>query len=328
MFILFLFFGALFPAQMGNQVYSFLNTPISARQAALGGDAISVRDYDLNFTAVNPSLMNLDMDQRIGLNYSPYLAGTTLGGFHYVRDLEEGHFMSINARILDYGRIPKTDEFGQVSGDFAALDASVGIGYAYQFEEDFTLGAQVFYTTSKIDQFTSAAIMGNAGITYHNVISKETLALVVRNFGYQIRSFNGNKESLPLRVDLGYTKILPEFPLAYTITYHDLQQFDISQNENINGQKVGFARKFMDHLSGGIELFPEQSFNLRMGYNVKRGNELAVLDQRSFAGLSFGFGIKISSLRFDYTHARYHGASNVNQIGLLIDLIELSGNRR
>lgn len=325
-FLIYLSLSAV--AQTGTNVYPFLNVPTSARQAALGGDAISVRDFDVNFACINPALINLDMDNRIGINYASYLAGTTLGSINYVKDLQEGHFLSINARVLDYGKIPRTDEFGQTNGDFSALDASVGIGYAYQFEEDFTIGANLNYITSKIDNYTSAAIYANAGVTYHNEQSKETLALVFRNFGYQFQPYNGVRENLPFRADLGYTKILPEFPLAYTLTYHDLQQFNISQTVDINGQEVGFGRKLMDHLSGGIELFPEQAFNLRLGYNVKRGNELSVLEQRSFAGLSFGFGIKISSLRFDYSHVRYHNASNVNQIGLMLDLIELTGNRR
>lgn len=315
-------------AQTGTRVYPFLSVPVSARQAALGGDAVSIRDYDVNFSAVNPALMNLEMDNRIGINYGSYLAGTTLGGLTYVKDLQQGHFLSVNARMLDYGRIPRTDEFGNDQGAFSALDAALGLGYAFQFEEDFTIGASLHYLTSRIDQYTSAALSASAGITYHNVQSKETLALVFRNFGYQFQTYNGLREKMPFRADLGYTKILPNFPLAYTITYHDLQQFDISESYNINGQKTGLGRKVLDHFSGGVELFPEQSFNLRMGYNVKRGNELAVLDQRSFSGLSFGFGIKISSFKFDYSHVRYHNAANVNQLSLMLDLIELTGNRR
>jgi hypothetical protein len=224
--------------------------------------------------------------------------------------------------------MPKTDENGQTNGEFSAIDASFGLGYAFQFEDDFTIGANINYVTSKIDNYSSAAISANAGVTYHNSETKETLALVFRNFGYQFQPYNGVREKMPFRADIGYTKVLAEFPLAYTITFHDLQQFNISQDYDINGQKVGFGRKFLDHLSGGIELFPEQAFNIRLGYNVKRGNELAVLDQRSFAGLSFGVGLKISSFRFDYSHVRYHNASNVNQIGVMLDLVELTGNRR
>lgn len=322
------YFSLLVYGQNGIKTYQFLNIPISARQAALGGDAVSIRDYDVNFAAINPALMNLDMDNRIALNYASYLADSKLGSINYVKDLERGHFISANARIIDFGKIPRTDESGQINGEFSAIDTSLGLGYAYQFEDHFTIGANVNYISSKIDNYNSTAISANAGVTYHNERTKETLALVFRNFGYQLQSYNGTKEQLPFRVDLGYTRTLPEFPLAFTITYHDLQQFNISQEIDINGQEVGFGRKLLDHLSGGVELFPEQAFNLRLGYNVKRGNELAVLDQRSFTGLSFGFGIKISSFRFDYSHVRYHNASNVNQIGLMLDLVELSGFRR
>lgn len=315
-------------AQEGTNVYPFLNIPASARQAALGGDAVSIRDFDVSFAAVNPGLMNLEQDQMISINYSSYLADSKYGTISYVKDLEEGHLIGFNARYMNYGKIPRTDESAQISGDFGAMDASVGLSYAYQFDEDFTIAASTNFVTSKIDSYTSMAVVANAGVTYHNAESRETLALVFRNFGYQFKSFNGTRENVAFRVDLGYTKILDEFPLAFTITAHDLQKLNISQDFDNNGQPINWSRKFADHFSVGAELFPEQAFNIRLGYNVRRGNELAVLDQRSFAGLSAGFGIKISSFRFDYAHVRYHNASNVNMFGITLDLIEVSGNRR
>lgn len=314
-------------AQDGTNVYPFLNIPVSPRQAVLG-DAVSVRDYDVSFTATNPALMNLEMDNMLSVNYASYLAGSNIGTINYVRDLEFGHLISLNAKYMDYGKMPRTDEAGITSGDFNAIDASIGAGYAYQFEDNWTIGGNLNFVSSKIDSYTSSAISASAGVTYYNEKSKETLSLVARNFGYQIKSFNGLRENLPFRLDLGYTKIMDSFPVALTITAHDLQKFNISQNEDINGQEVGFGRKALDHLSLGVELFPEQSFNLRFGYNVKRGNEMAILDQRSFSGLSAGFGLKISYFRFDYSHIRYHSASNVNMLGITMDLIELGGGRR
>ncbi|WP_315057157.1 hypothetical protein [Chryseobacterium indoltheticum] len=99
-----------------------------------------------------------------------------------------------------------------------------------------------------------------------------------------------------------------------------MQKFDISSDYNVNGQEIGFGRKIADHFSLGAELFPEKGFNIRLGYNVRRGNELAVVDQRNFTGLSAGFGLKISKFRLDYAHVRYHNSSNVNQIGISVDL--------
>ncbi|QOW09483.1 type IX secretion system protein PorQ [Kaistella flava (ex Peng et al. 2021)] len=323
-----LLFAGLLSAQEGTNVYPFLNIPGSARQAALGGDAVSVRDFDVSFAAINPGLMNLDQDQMISINYASYLADSQYGTISFVKDLEEGHLIGFNARYMDYGKMPRTDESAEINGNFGAMDASLGLAYAYQFDEDFTIGGGANFITSKIDNYTSMAVVGTAGVTYHNAQSRETLALVFRNFGYQFKSFNGTREDVAFRVDLGYTKILDEFPLAFTITAHDLQKLNISQNFDNNGQEVSWSRKMADHISLGAELFPEQAFNIRFGYNVRRGNELAVLDQRSFAGLSAGFGIKISSFRFDYAHVRYHNASNVNMFGLTLDLIEVSGNRR
>ena len=323
-----LLFTTILLAQEGTNVYPFLNIPVSARQAALGGDAVSVRDYDVSFAAVNPGLMNLEQDEMISVNYASYLADSKYGTISYVKDLEEGHLVSLSARYMDYGKMPRTDESAVIDGEFGAMDASIGLGYAYQFDEDWTIAGSASFVTSRIDNYTSMAVVGKAGVTYHNRQSNETLALVFRNFGYQFKTYNGLRENVAFRVDLGYTKILDEFPVALTITAHDLQKLNISQDYNNNGQEISWSRKITDHLSFGAELFPQQAFNIRFGYNVKRGNELAVLDQRSFSGLSAGFGIKISSFRFDYAHVRYHNSSNVNLFGLTLDLIEVGGNRR
>ena len=323
-----LLFTTILLAQEGTNVYPFLNIPVSARQAALGGDAVSVRDYDVSFAAVNPGLMNLEQDEMISVNYASYIADSKYGTISYVKDLEEGHLVSLSARYMDYGKMPRTDESAVIDGEFGAMDASIGLGYAYQFDEDWTIAGSASFVTSRIDNYTSMAVVGNAGVTYHNRQSNETLALVFRNFGYQFKTYNGLRENVAFRVDLGYTKILDEFPVALTITAHDLQKLNISQDFNNNGQEISWSRKLTDHLSFGAELFPQQAFNIRFGYNVKRGNELAVLDQRSFSGLSAGFGIKISSFRFDYAHVRYHNSSNVNLFGLTLDLIEVGGNRR
>lgn len=307
-------------AQNGTNVYNFLNTPVSSRQAALGGDAISVRDSDVSMVAANPALMNLEMDNQISIDVSSYLADAKYGTLAYVKDLKYGHLATINAKYIDYGTIPRTDIDGIQNGEFKATDVSIGIGYAYQFEEDWTVGTQVNYINSKIDNYTSSAITGNFAITYHRKKRRETAALTLRNFGFQLNSYNGEREKMPFRVDLGYTRILDKFPVALTITAHDLQKFDISSKYNRDGKKVGFSRKIFDHLSMGAELFPEKAFNIRLGYNAKRGNELSVTDQRSFSGLSFGFGVRFSSIKINYSHIRYHNSSNVNMLGIGINL--------
>lgn len=315
--------------QEGTNLYPFLNIPISARQAALGGDAISVRDQDVSFAATNPAMLNEKMHQMVSLNVASYLADSKYGTLAYGRNLDNGHFASVHAKYMDFGSIPRTDESGETNGNFKAIDATLGVGYAFQFEQDWTVGANLNFISSKIDNYTSSAIAGSIGFAYHFYNKKndkkkknrvETLSVAFRNFGYQLSTYNGEREKLPFRIDLGYTRKLDEFPASITITAHDLQQFDISSEYNNNGQEVKTPRKILDHLSFGAEIFPDKQFNIRLGYNVKRGNELSVVDQRSFAGISAGFGVRFSNIYIDYAHSRYHSASNVHQVGISINL--------
>lgn len=187
--------GIVSYAQTGTNVYPFLNVPVSARQAALGGDAISVRDYDVSFAIANPALLNKDSDKQLSVNATAYLADSKYGTIAYAKDFENGHMATINARYMSYGSTPRTDDSGFQDGEFKASDVAIGAGYAYQFEEDWTIGGGLNFVTSKIDNYTSSAISGTAGITYHNKKNKEVLSLVMRNFGFQLKSFNGERKS-------------------------------------------------------------------------------------------------------------------------------------
>lgn len=324
-FILFsLAVGEIAFAQNGANVFAFQNLPVSARQAALGGNAVSVRDEDNTFSAVNPAMLNVDNDGQISINAATFLAGSKYGTVNYTKAYEHGHLFGAHLRVMDFGSIPRTDEAGTDLGKFGAMDASLAVGYAYQLTDEWTVGAQANIITSKIDTYSAMAVAGSIAAAYHFKKSGETATLVFRNFGYQFKTYNGTRETLPLQVDLGYTRVLKDFPVAITVTAHDLQKFDISYSYNVNGHEVKLPRKIADHFSLGAEFFPEKAFNLRIGYNVKRGNELAVADQRSFAGLSAGFGLRFGGFKFDFAHARYHNSGSLNMVGVSLNL---SGKR-
>ena len=88
----------------------------------------------------------------------------------------------------------------------------------------------------------------------------------------------------------------------------------------IKQEKVSFISNLFRHTILGVELFPEKGFNLRLGYSFRRSQELKILEQRNFSGLSFGIGLKFNNIRFSYTHARYSSAANTSFIGLQINL--------
>ena len=131
------------------------------------------------------------------------------------------------------------------------------------------------------------------------------------------------------------SQTLENVPIRWHLTLENLQAWPIGVSNparattdldgNQTQEKVEFFNNALRHLILGAELWPEKGFNLRLGYNFRRAEELRIVDQRNFSGLSVGVGIRLNSMRFSYTHARYTSASNTSFFGLQIDL---DGRRR
>ena len=94
--------------------------------------------------------------------------------------------------------------------------------------------------------------------------------------------------------------------------------------ESGKSEKVSFFNNALRHVIIGAELFPDKGFNIRLGYNFRRAEELRILEQRNFSGISVGFGLKVNNLKFNYSYSRYTLAANTSLFGLTIDF---SGNR-
>lgn len=324
---LFFLLSAFLNAQEGQRVYEFVNITTSPRQAALGGNAQSMWDSDPNMSYWNPAMVSEYSHGQVGLNYVSYLAGVAFGTVSGVYQIGDYDFLSLHGQFVDYGDFRGYDEYDQFTGNFTAKDAAVSIGYARKLSDFFTVGASVKYINSRIESYGSQAVATDIGVVYHDEEIQTSASLVVRNLGFQLETYAGTKEKMPLQVNLGVSHRLEYVPLEVSLTFHDLQKFDISKPTNESGQKTQFGRKIMDHVSIGGELFPNQGFNIRLGYNFKRGNELRLDGVRTFSGLTYGFGIRIHAFRFDFAHANYYEGANSNHFGLVINLDRLIQGR-
>lgn len=331
--LLILLFGAFGYAQLGGQsTYQFLNLVSSPRQAALGGKVLTNIDYDVTQGLYNPSAINPEMDNQFALNFSNYLGGIAYGtaAYAYTWDRRTQTFHA-GMTYINYGDFDGYDENGISTGTFTGTEAALSLGYALQIGySDFYFGANLKFITSTLEQYNSFGIATDLGLMYVNQDLEFQAALVVRNLGTQITTYAGQNESLPLDITLGLSQTLEHVPLRWHLTFENLQQWPIAEANpartttdlegNQTQEKVGFLSNVIRHTILGAELFPDKGFNIRLGYNFRRAEELRIVDQRNFSGLSAGFALKINKLRFSYTHAKYTAASNANFFGLNIDL--------
>lgn len=325
--LLFFLWSVLTMAQDGTRVYEFLNITTSPRQAALGGNAQSMWDSDPNMSYWNPALANEQSHGQLGMNYISYLADVSFGTVSAVYQYDDDEYFSIHGQYLDYGDFRGYDENDISTGNFSAKDAAISLGYARTLSDFFSVGASVKYINSRIETYNSHAIAADFGLVFHDIDYNTNVSLAVRNVGFQLETYAGKKEKMPIQINLGMSHRLEHVPIELSLSLRDLQKFDNSLPENENGQKTTFGRKFIDHISMGGELFPGQAFNVRLGYNFKRGNELKLDGVRTFAGLTYGFGLRINAFKFDFAHANFYEGASSNHFGLTVNLDRLIQGR-
>jgi len=331
LFLFSFFFSSTYAQVGGESVYQFLNLPTSARQIALGGEVLTLLD-DVNQPLWNPSVINPEIDNMLSANYSSYLADIHIGSISYAKVISR-RFGTIHGSIkyLDYGSLIGADEQGIETGNFNASDIAISVGYAFNLPwTNLFMGANIKLINSNISNFSSTGIATDVGILYYSPYKTFSFTLVARNIGTQIKSFNGVIEKLPFKLALGASYELEYVPLKWYFTLDNLQKWNISvpnpSNQttdlegNITTENVGFINNALRHVVIGAELFPQNSINIRLGYNFRRANELKLQNARTFSGISFGFGLQMNKFKFNYAYSKFHSASNASTFSLQIDL--------
>ncbi|RZJ70125.1 type IX secretion system protein PorQ [Flavobacterium sp.] len=319
-------------AQIGGKgVYQFLNLVTSPRQAALGGKVITIYDEDPNTAHFNPATINPEMDNRFALNYGSYFGEVTYGtaSYAYVYDR---HVQTLHAGVnyINYGKFEGYDENGNRTSDFRGSEVAVSVGYAYNVPwTSLYLGANAKLISSALESYNSFGGALDLGAIYIDEDNDINWALSVRNLGTQFTTYAGAQERVQMEVLAGVSQELEHVPLRWHLTLENLQQWNVSfsnparaENDIEGGstpEKVSFFNNALRHVIVGAELFPKKGFNIRLGYNFRRSEELKILEKRTFAGLSAGFGLKLGRLKFNYSYSRYTLAANTSLFGLTIN---------
>ena len=316
----------------GKYVYQFLNLAQSPRQAALGGKTVTVVDFDVNQAFYNPATINEEMHNRLSANYGSYYGEVSYGTAAYAYTYDR-HLQTFHAGIsyINYGTFEGRDELGNLTSDFTGSEAALSLGYAYNIPwTDMYIGANAKLISSTLESYNSWGAAVDLGFLYIDEPNDINYGFTVRNIGVQITPYEDTREKLPLSIDAGISQLMENVPIRWHLTFENLQQWNIAfSNPNraegsLDGgseeEKVSFFNNALRHVILGAELFPEKGFNIRLGYNFRRSEELRILEQRHFSGISVGFGLRFGKVKFDYSYSRYTVAANTSLFGLMIDL--------
>ena len=328
-----LLISQLLLAQIGGRAtYQFLNLVNSPRMAALGGKVVTNYDYDPTQPLFNPASINQEMDNQLSLNYTNYIGDVNYGtaSYAYLWD-RRTQVLHAGVTYVNYGKFDGYDELGNPTSSFSGGEVALSMGHARNIAfTNFHVGVNLKLISSKLENYSSFGGALDVGLMYVYEDWDLHITGVARNIGTQFTPYHETYEPLPFEIILGISQTLENIPIRWHFTMENMQQWNIAfanpsrAETDLEGEttkeKITFIDNAFRHMIAGIELFPESGFNIRLGYNFRRGEELRIIEKRTFAGLSAGFGIKLNRYRLSYSYSKYSAAASSSFFGLNIDL--------
>ncbi len=315
----------------GKNTYDFLRLSPSARTTALAGTNLAVADQDVALMYLNPALLNPDMHKRITASTEMYFAGINHGYFAYVHDADSIGTFGASLKYISYGEFDGADVQGNRTANFTAGEYAFNFAYA-RHHGRWSYGPALKLVTSGLETYNSWGVAIDLGVHYHSEDQLFGFSLVAKNMGWQLTTYEDERESLPFDLQLGISRRLKHLPFRFSLLAHDLHRWDLRyddpalREENIfveedeQEEKKYIADKIFRHLTFGGEFYLGKSLRVRAAYNYQRRQELKLNTLSSMAGVSFGVGIKIRSFRIDYGRSIYHLAGGANNFTISVPL--------
>jgi hypothetical protein len=333
----------VFPQTGGNKVFSFLDVPMTARAAALGGSNMSIWGDDINLIHSNPALLNPSMNKQFALSYSNYVSDLNASYLGYAHHLKKYGTAAISLHSMTYGKFKGYDELGIRTNDFQASDHSLNLAFAKPLADSmFNIGVALKTILSQYDAYQSFGNAIDFGITWRDK-NGMVLSLLARNVGRVWKTYNPNTpedQELPSTVQFGMSKRVTKAPFRLFFVYDQLLKWNLryispidtsgststfgafeNRRDSSSWQKFSKrfgsqADNFMRHLTLGAEILITDNFNLRVAYNYRRQSEMTIPDRRGANALSFGFGFRVKrfGLAYSFSKMAFPGNSSVFSI--------------
>jgi len=322
--------GSTYGQLGGNYVFGFLNLPAGARMAALGNYTNGIADRSVEFATINPALANESMLGVYSLQQGFLPSGINFGSLCTALPLRKGTLVPF-IRYVNYGTFQGYDAIGNTTNEFNAFDFNAGASFAYKLNPIFTLGINSSLIGSYLETYSSYGIAGNFSVQYRAKNELIYASLLAKNVGVQFKGYTSGQalRPLPLEIQAALSIQLKHAPLRFTFIGHHLNQwkigyFDPSILPSIDGltgdtlqpPSVSFLEQIGRHLAINAELITRGAFQLRIGFDYQRRQELKLEQRPGMAGLSFGVGLHFRKFHLDYGFIINSQAGINNSLGI------------
>lgn len=316
-----LVFAALGIKAQNSNTYEFLNIPVSARAAALGGQNITVIENDYTMASQNPALLPCLSQRNVSLSYMHYIKGVNIAAASFSSFVNDRLGWAVGAQYMGYGKMTRADVYGNKQGEFGAKDMALTASFSYEFNDYWSGGVTGKFLYSGYDSYSSLGLGFDFGLNYYKQRTDFSFSIVARNLGAQLKHYTpGRREKLPVNLLVGISKRLAHAPLRLSVTMQDLHYWGNSAASEAADDEQKFFNKLLDKFVIGLDFIPTKNIYVALGYNCKVASAMKVNGSSHWAGFTFGAGLKLKQFRLGASYARYHVAASSFMVNLSLGL--------
>ncbi|WP_109830878.1 type IX secretion system protein PorQ [Reichenbachiella versicolor] len=295
----------LFAQLGGKQSFEFLNLPIGARVAGLGGVGITSTESDVNLFMSNPAMLDSMNHNHISWSYFGFYADVKYNTLAYSFNHKGIGPIGFGIQRLGYGQFEGFDEVGNSTGTFKGGETAVVISKSHQISV-FRMGLSLKYINSSIENFNSSALAFDLGGTFIHPSREFMAGLLIKNIGFTLSDYTSTSNAeVPIDVQIGFTYKPEHMPFRLTGTVYNLNKPNSTYDDSSEGTPTWFDKGFR-HVNLGVEIVFSQNFQVRTGYNHLLRKELSLEEKAGMTGLTLGVMAKIKAFEISYTLASYH----------------------
>ena len=261
----------------------FLRIGVGARASALGETgAVSSGAQSMFY---NPAGLSEVENTEAAFSEVKWVMDTNYSNLALAKKIGGG----VYGFSVSYFSLPSTTKYdnlgNKLSDSYSAADMAAALGCGLPLGGGTSLGLNLKYISSKLDDNTAAAVAGDAGLKWAAVPGALDFGVALQNAGARLK-YRSVGDALPLNLKIGggYTyKIEDETEMEKSVSvFTDLNYLKDSGAYGNLG--VEFASRYSS----------DSSFALRGGYRTNAGGN---------AGMSFGLGISGPSYLIDYAYS-------------------------
>lgn len=297
--------------KIGTTSMQVLKIPIGVRGIAMGNAMAGIVD-DAEAAWWNPGALTEVDNTQVILGQINMPADIQLNSVALAHRRGDYHTFSLQVVNLFTGDMPvRTYDHPTGTGEnFNAFDLAIGAGYARKLTDRFSLGGNVRYLHSGLEQETYSGVAVDLGTLYKTGLRSLRLGMAIQNLGPEVK-YSGTFRDYRSEVQSQDTGAVYEnfegaslptlFRLGVGFDFFEMFNMEHSPNHGINvAVEMNHPNDNRERLNVGAEYGWRQRLFLRGG--GKFG-----YDEESFA---VGFGLQLPladhyGFRFDYAYSHW-----------------------